>query len=115
MPLYTYRCKECEYQFDIRQSFSEDALIDCEKCGKPALRKVINQVGVVFKGKGFYVNDSKSNNPAAPSGKSKDKDSGSSSSDSSSGKSDSGESTSTSESSAAKSESKPKAAASSDS
>ena len=71
MPLYTYRCKECEHQFDIRQSFSEDPLVDCPKCGRPALRKVINQVGVVFKGSGFYVNDSKSNNPAAPSGKSK--------------------------------------------
>ena len=46
MPLYTYRCKECEHQFDIRQSFSEDALIDCPNCGEPALRKVINQVGV---------------------------------------------------------------------
>lgn len=71
MPLYTYRCKECEHQFDIRQSFSEDALVDCPNCEEPALRKVINQVGVVFKGSGFYVNDSKSNNPAAPSGKSK--------------------------------------------
>lgn len=72
MPLYTYRCKECEHEFDIRQSFSEDSLTDCPNCEKSALRKVINQVGVVFKGTGFYVNDSKSNNPAAPSGKSKD-------------------------------------------
>ena len=72
MPLYTYRCKECEHEFDIRQSFSEDSLTDCPNCEKPALRKVINQVGVVFKGTGFYVNDSKSNNPAAPSGKAKD-------------------------------------------
>ncbi|MFT5194637.1 MAG: putative FmdB family regulatory protein [Cellvibrionaceae bacterium] len=71
MPLYTYRCKECEHQFDIRQSFSEDSLTDCPNCEHPALRKVINQVGVVFRGKGFYVNDSKSNNPAAPGGKPK--------------------------------------------
>lgn len=71
MPLYTYRCKECEHEFDIRQSFSEDALTDCPNCEQAALRKVINQVGVVFRGTGFYVNDSKSNNPAAPGGKSK--------------------------------------------
>ena len=90
MPLYTYRCKECEHQFDIRQSFSEDSLTDCPNCEQPALRKVINQVGVVFKGTGFYVNDSKSNNPAAPGGKSK--------SDSDSGGGESKEASSTSES-----------------
>ena len=115
MPLYTYRCKECEYEFEIRQSFSEDSLTDCEKCGKPALRKVINQVGVVFKGTGFYVNDSKSNNPAAPSGKSKDSTTKSADSGDSSSSSSSGDSGKSSESSSTKSESKPaKSAAKSD-
>ncbi len=111
MPLYTYRCKECEHEFEIRQSFSEDSLTDCPNCEKPALRKVINQVGVVFKGTGFYVNDSKSNNPAAPSGKAKD-DGGKKSadkSDSSSTSSDSGGST---EASKPKTESKPAKSAS---
>lgn len=85
MPLYTYRCKECEHEFDIRQSFSEDSLTDCPNCEKPALRKVINQVGVVFRGSGFYVNDSKSNNSAAPGGSSKSDGSGSDSKAASSG------------------------------
>lgn len=114
MPLYTYRCKECEYQFDIRQSFSEDALVDCPTCGKPALRKVINQVGVVFKGSGFYVNDSKSNNSAAPGGKSKADNNGTSSSKESASDSSSAKPDSSSSASSAKAESKPAAKAKSD-
>ncbi len=60
MPTYTYRCKKCEYQFDQRQSFSEDALTECPSCGaEQGLRKVVNSVGIVFKGSGFYVTDNK--------------------------------------------------------
>lgn len=60
MPTYTYRCKECEYQFDKRQSFTEDALRQCPSCGaETGLRKVVNSVGIVFKGSGFYVTDNK--------------------------------------------------------
>ena len=112
MPLYTYRCKECEYEFEIRQSFSDDPLTECPTCGQHALRKVINQVGVVFKGKGFYVNDSKSNNPAAPSGKSKEN--GSKASESSDSGSASSE-TKSSESKSTKTEAKTTASAKSDS
>ena len=115
MPLYTYRCKECEHQFDIRQSFSEDALVDCPNCEQPALRKVINQVGVVFKGSGFYVNDSKSNNSAAPGGKSKS-DNGDSSKESASdsGGSETKSSDSTKSESSTKAETKAPAKAKSD-
>lgn len=44
----------------------EDPLKECPTCGGE-VRRVINQVGVVFKGSGFYVTDTKSKNPAAPS------------------------------------------------
>ena len=58
MPTYTYRCKECEHQFDLRQSFSDDPLTECPDCGADnGLRKVVNSVGIVFKGSGFYVTD----------------------------------------------------------
>ena len=110
MPLYAYRCKECSHELEIRQSFSDDPLVECPNCGEPALRKVINQVGVVFKGSGFYVNDSKSSNPAAPGGGSKS-DSGSSGESKSS---DSGSASSGGESSSTKSESKSAATSKSD-
>jgi putative FmdB family regulatory protein len=59
MPTYQYACTECGHSFEQFQSFSEDALTVCPQCeGK--LRKLFNAVGVVFKGSGFYRNDSRS-------------------------------------------------------
>ncbi|WP_273487609.1 FmdB family zinc ribbon protein [Ancrocorticia populi] len=59
MPTYSYRCTVCGNEFDVRQSFTDDALTVCENCGG-TLRKLFNSVGIVFKGSGFYHNDSKS-------------------------------------------------------
>ncbi|MEM7800598.1 MAG: zinc ribbon domain-containing protein [Chloroflexota bacterium] len=67
MPLYTYKCNKCEDIFEARQKFSDEPLTDCPTCEGGTVRRLINQVGVVFKGSGFYVNDTKSNNPAGPS------------------------------------------------
>jgi hypothetical protein len=65
MPTYEYICNECEYQFEAVQSFSEAALESCPKC-KGLVRKLYNNVGVVFKGSGFYKTDSRtSSTPAA--------------------------------------------------
>lgn len=60
MPTYTYRCSECEHQFDIFQHFYEDAMTECPVCGKTALHKVYSPVGIVFKGSGFYATDHRS-------------------------------------------------------
>lgn len=61
MPVYEYRCKECGYEFDRHQSFSEARLTDCPSCAaKGALRKVFGNVGVTFKGSGFAINDMRS-------------------------------------------------------
>lgn len=59
MPTYQYQCTDCGEPLEIQQSFTDDALTECPACGG-RLRKVFNAVGVVFKGSGFYVNDSKS-------------------------------------------------------
>ena len=58
MPLYVYKCKNCEYQFEARQRFSDDPLTECPEC-QGQIRRVITPVGVVFKGSGFYVTDSR--------------------------------------------------------
>ena len=58
MPTYQYRCTECGHAFEQVQSFSDDALTVCPEC-EGRLRKVFNAVGVVFKGSGFYRNDSR--------------------------------------------------------
>ena len=58
MPTYEYRCKDCGNQLDVVQSFTDDALTTCEACGGP-LRKLFGNVGIAFKGSGFYKNDSR--------------------------------------------------------
>jgi putative FmdB family regulatory protein len=58
VPTYQYACTECGEQLEAVQSFSDPALTVCPACqGK--LRKVFNSVGIVFKGSGFYRNDSR--------------------------------------------------------
>ena len=65
MPTYEYICNECEHQFEVVQSFSEAAIDTCPKC-KGVVRKLYNNVGVVFKGSGFYKTDSRtSSTPTA--------------------------------------------------
>ena len=59
MPTYQYACTECEHAFEQFQRFSDDALTVCPEC-EGRLRKLFNAVGVVFKGSGFYRNDSRS-------------------------------------------------------
>ena len=59
MPTYQYLCTECGEALEAQQSFSDDALTVCPVCSG-RLRKVFNAVGVVFKGSGFYRNDSRS-------------------------------------------------------
>ncbi|MFJ4219631.1 FmdB family zinc ribbon protein [Curtobacterium luteum] len=104
MPTYSYRCTVCDNAFDIKQSFSDDALTVCPVCGG-ALRKVFSPVGVTFNGGGFYRTDSRAKPGAGSSSGSSDSGS------SSSGSSSSGSSSSGSSSSApAKSEAKKPAA-----
>jgi putative FmdB family regulatory protein len=69
MPIYTYRCNNCGVQFEEQQSFSDNPLTRCPECGKKALKKVFQPVGIVFKGSGFYATDHHS-----PSGQAAKKD-----------------------------------------
>ena len=61
MPTYQYACTECGEQLEAVQSFSDPTLTECPNCGGK-LRKVFNSVGIVFKGSGFYRNDSRADN-----------------------------------------------------
>jgi putative FmdB family regulatory protein len=58
VPTYQYQCTDCGEALEVHQSFTEDALTVCPAC-EGRLRKVFNAVGVVFKGSGFYRNDSR--------------------------------------------------------
>ena len=85
MPKYQYQCKDCGEALEVQQSFTDEALTVCPNCGGD-LRKVFNAVGVVFKGSGFYRNDSRSSSSSSDAAKpaAKESSTSSSSSDSSS-------------------------------
>lgn len=57
MPVYMYR-REDGTTFDIRQSFNDEALKVDPQTGQHVVR-LVQSAGVIFKGSGFYVNDSK--------------------------------------------------------
>lgn len=92
MPIYQYECRSCNQNFEQRQSFNDNPLTDCPLCGtEGSVNRIISQVGVIFKGSGFYITDSKNN--------------GRSNGTKSSTKSDSSDSSSTSEAKASDSKS----------
>ncbi len=69
MPTYVYACSACNTQFEVEQRITENALDEC-KCGsKGTVKRVIQPVGVMFKGSGFHINDyaPKSGGDAEPS------------------------------------------------
>ncbi|MDP2773163.1 MAG: zinc ribbon domain-containing protein [Nocardioides sp.] len=98
MPTYQYACTDCGHDFEQFQSFSDDTLTDCPQCDG-RLRKLFNAVGVVFKGSGFYRNDSRATTTSADAPAAKSEAGASSTSGKSETKSES------------KTESKPKPAA----
>jgi putative FmdB family regulatory protein len=58
MPTYEYRCLSCGHHIEVVQSFSDEPLRECPKCGGP-LRRVFHPVGIVLKGSGFYSTDNR--------------------------------------------------------
>ncbi len=89
MPTYAYRCSACAHEFETVQKFSEEPLKTCPECGSP-IHRVIFPVGIVFKGSGWYINDSRKSGEQKPekSSSSDSPDSG----ESKSGSKDTGES-----------------------
>ncbi|MFD4031621.1 FmdB family zinc ribbon protein [Streptomyces sp. NPDC058637] len=102
MPTYQYQCTECGEGLEAVQKFTDDALTVCPNC-EGRLKKVFSAVGIVFKGSGFYRNDSRGSSSSSTPATSSAKASGSASSTSSSSGSDSKPTASTSSSSSASS------------
>ena len=58
MPVYEYECEQCGVRFERLQRMSDAALTDCPECGGH-IHRVMQPVGVIFKGSGFYVTDNR--------------------------------------------------------
>ncbi|MFE2088416.1 FmdB family zinc ribbon protein [Streptomyces sp. NPDC002596] len=81
MPTYQYQCTECGEGLEAVQKFTDDALTVCPNC-EGRLKKVFSAVGIVFKGSGFYRNDSRGSSSSSTPSSSSAKASGSASSSS---------------------------------
>jgi putative FmdB family regulatory protein len=78
MPTYVYKCEECNYHFEQIQKFSDKPLKGCPRC-KGKIKRVIHPTGIVFKGSGWYINDSRPGGSSSSESKSSDTKSSSSS------------------------------------
>lgn len=68
MPTYVYHCTTCSSDFEAYQKFSDDPLRSCPQ-GHESVRRVFTPAGIIFKGSGWYIKDSKGDsNVPAPSG-----------------------------------------------
>ncbi|MFE0043183.1 FmdB family zinc ribbon protein [Streptomyces albireticuli] len=98
MPTYQYQCTECGEGLEAVQKFTDDALTVCPSCDG-RLKKVFSAVGIVFKGSGFYRNDSRGASSSSSPAKASSTTSTTSKSDSSSSASTSSTSTASASSS----------------
>lgn len=74
MPTYEYECRGCGHRFERRQRFDEEPVKVCPECSGET-RRVLHPVGIVFKGSGWYITDSRGSNGATVSGEDKSGDS----------------------------------------
>ena len=59
MPIYDYKCSECEHQIELIQKISDDPMTVCPKCNKKSLKKLISAPSFRLKGSGWYETDFK--------------------------------------------------------
>ena len=64
MPTYDYRCRDCGHTIEIIHSILEDGPEVCERCRGP-MQRVLHPTGVIFRGSGFYITDSRSSKAKA--------------------------------------------------
>jgi putative FmdB family regulatory protein len=75
MPIYEYACGSCGHHFEAKQRFSDDPIAKCPECGQ-TVRRVLHPAGIIFKGSGFYINDSRNGSTSGTSKSSNGKSSG---------------------------------------
>jgi len=59
MPIYQYKCTECEHQLEALQKMSDAKLVDCPECKSPSLRKQLTAAAFKLNGTGWYETDFK--------------------------------------------------------
>lgn len=59
MPIYDYKCSDCEHQIEVIQKISDKPKVACPKCNKKTLKKLISAPSFRLKGGGWYETDFK--------------------------------------------------------
>lgn len=70
MPLYEYQCQDCGVRFERRQHINDEPVKVCPECGGE-VHRLIQPVGIIFKGSGFYVTDNRAKSSTAKPGSAK--------------------------------------------
>ena len=88
MPIYEYRCEQCNHELEAIQKISEEPLVTCPVCEQDSLKKKISAAGFRLKGGGWYETDFKSGKKRNIAAEDAGSSSGTSSSESSSSSSE---------------------------
>ena len=56
MPIYEYRCQDCNHEFERMQKFSDPPIGACPTCSG-SVQKLISRSAFHLKGSGWYVTD----------------------------------------------------------
>lgn len=67
MPIYVYRCSNCKREVEKLQHINDAPLTTCPECHTETMHKVVSNVGIIFKGSGFYVTDNPHSNSGSAS------------------------------------------------
>ena len=59
MPIYEYKCSNCEHQFELIQKFSDQPAEVCPECSKKSIQKLVSAPSFRLKGGGWYETDFK--------------------------------------------------------
>jgi putative FmdB family regulatory protein len=70
MPLYEYQCLTCGVRFERRQHVDDESVKVCPECGGQ-VHRLIQPVGIIFKGSGFYVTDNRTKSSTSRPGSTK--------------------------------------------
>lgn len=70
MPTYDYTCRNCGTTIEVIHGMTEEGPASCEVCSGP-MRRVLFAAGIIFKGSGFYRNDSRNDRSSTGSSSSK--------------------------------------------
>ncbi len=70
MPVYEYECEHCGARFERIQSVKDEPIRQCPECSG-TVHKVFHPAGIIFKGSGWYITDSRKSSTGSVTGESK--------------------------------------------